>query len=255
MKKRIRLSVTIYTLFFCVLSLIGYGQPKAGHFKYDVISYEIIDTSEVSASDAAELFEWWKGKFSPEVYFNNSWIVVLQTKNGGISKSMYNRKSRILYAYYGKDVLTGVRIDSIQALKRNDKVLIAAIDTLKSDLQVIEYPKEKKRIHGYTCHKVTKGGIINSPALDEIWLAKFAHVPDLIFPNEIYFLIEGIPLEIRQEFEGIKFTWGVMEVNPVMEDDDIFNFDMNGYEVSFVDTPKLTYEGIHFIRTFEPKTD
>jgi len=245
----------MYTLFFSVLSLIGYGQPKAIHFKYDVISYEIIDTSEVSASDAAELFEWWKGKFSPEVYFNNSWIVVLQTMNGGMRKSMFNRKSRVLYDYYDKDDFKRVRIDSIQALKRNDKVLLAAIDTLKSDLEVIEYPKEKKRIHGYTCHKVTNGVIISSQALDEIWIAKFANVPNLVFPDGKYFLIEGIPLEIRQEIEGIKLTWGVVDISTLHPDDDIFKQAKTGYEVSFFDTRNLIYEGIQFIRTHEPSSE
>lgn len=245
---------SMYPIVLCLLPWIVYGQPKAGHFKYGLISYTIIDTAEVDTSEALEILVWWN-QFYPEFYFNNNWVVALQTEGGGIRKSMFDRKSSVLYTYYNKDEMKRLRIDSIQALKRKDKKLLSAIDTLKSDFEIIEYPKQKRRIHGYLCHKVDHRGFNHPPIMDEIWLAKFGDVPNLIFPDEKYFLIEGIPLEITQELEDIIITWGVTEILSFKPDDDIFKQTKAGYEVSFFDSRNIIYEGIQFIRTHEPNTN
>jgi len=247
--------VLLSVLLLWLMPFISAGQPRSSHFIYKLISYEIIDSSEVSARYTDEFLELIKDQFHADVYFNSAWVVALQKKNGGTRKSMYNRKSRILYTYFDKDEMKKLRIDSIQALKRKDKELLAAIDTLKSDLQVIEYPKEARLINGFPCHKVTDARFHNPPRVDEIWMAKFANVPDLIFPSEKYFLIEGIPMEIIQDYVDVKFRWGVVEILPVKPDDDIFKQNDDGYEVSVDDTEKLIYEGIQFIRTYEPKKD
>ena len=98
-------------------------------------------------------------------------------------------------------------------------------------------------------------GYINPPTFDTVWIAKFANVPNLIFPYHLYFLIEGIPIEIIQDFEDIKFRWGVVDIFPVKPHDDIFRQDMRGFDVSNDDTKQLIYESIHFIRTYQPKSD
>jgi hypothetical protein len=260
MKYQIFLSHLNSILFLILMPMVMYGQPKSGHFIYGLISYEIIDSSVVSEKDATSIIEYLKEEFTPELYFNKDWVVVVSELSRGSIKWMYNRKLQILYKYYdGKnnDVveIRTMRVDSIQSLKQDDKVLLAAIDTMKSDLQVREYSEETKKVQGYHCHKVTIAGLINAPTLDEIWIAKLKNVPDLIFPEHLYFLIEGIPMEIVQDFEGIKIKWGVVDILPVKTDDIIFNQNNNGYEVSVADTAKLIYEGITFIRTYQPKID
>lgn len=256
MNKSILLTQVGFTILCWLITPACYAQPKSGQFIYQLISHEIIDSSRVSPEEVTSIIGFMKLDFYAEIYYNKTWVVALQKRHGGSVKSMYNRKSRVLFTYYDERDNKRLRIDSIQALKRNDKVLLAAIDTLQSDLQVIEYPKETRLISEFQCHKVTIAEInFNPPTLDEIWIAKFANVPDLIFPWSMYFLIEGIPLEIVQDFGDIKFKWGVVDILPVKSSDNIFTQKNDGYEISVADTKKLIYECIHFIRTYEPKQE
>ena len=248
--KRLEFLPLLLVLWFILIPLMLMGQPKSGHFIYEFISCEIIDSSIVSASDAITINKYMKGEFYAEFYFNQEWVVAVLKKSGGIEKRMYHRKSRVLYIYYDQGEIHNLKIDSIQALKRKDKGLLEAIDSLKSELQVIEYRQEKRRIAGFSCHKVTAAGFDNAPTLDEIWVAKFRNVPNLIFPDALYFLIEGIPIEVIQDLNAIKFKWGVVDILPVKPGDDIFKQRNDGYEILVDDTSKLIYESIDFSRTY-----
>src|SRR6186713_1413260 len=99
MKYQILLSHLMSTLFLILIPLDICGQPKSGHFIYGLISYEIIDTSIVSEKDATSIVEYLEEEFTPELYFNKEWVVVVSELSKGSIKWMYNRKSRVLYKY------------------------------------------------------------------------------------------------------------------------------------------------------------
>lgn len=247
--------VLLSILLLWLMPLISTGQPRSGHFVFKPISFEIVDSSQINAREASELFEAMKDDFCAEVYFNKVWVVAVQNKYGGNMKRMYNRKSRVLYTYFKTDERKKLSIDSIQVLKRKDKELLEAIDTLKLLIQIIEFPGETRSINGFECHRVTTAGFVYRPVVDEIWIAEFADVPDLLFPFELYFLVEGIPLEITQDFEDIKVKWGAVNMLPAKSNDDIFKQEMGGYLVSVEDTKALIHKCIQFVRTHPPKPD
>lgn len=122
-------------------------------------------------------------------------------------------------------------------------------------LEVQEYPKDKMSIRGYSHHKVVVNDLMHPPAYDEIWVAKMKNVPNLIFPQHLYFLMDGIPMEIVQQFDDIIFKWGVSAILPISSDDDIFHHKAEGYTVSVDYTAMIIREGIHFVRTYEPKNE
>jgi hypothetical protein len=253
--KRSKWSGYIWFLACWLISFASYGQPKSGHLVYDLISYQINDSSHTKPDEVESMLELSSEEWNVEIYYNKTWVVALQKKGGSIIKTMFHRKSLVLYTYTEATDLKRLRIDSIQAIKQKDNDLMVAIDTFKSYLGVTDYPKDTRRIHGFPCYKVTYANSLNSPTLDAIWVTNFKNVPNLVFPDHLYFLIEGIPLEFTQYFGDTKFKWGVVEIKPVKQDDDIFKQESSGYLVTFMDTRKLIYEGNDFIRTYEPKVE
>src|SRR5687767_14920260 len=95
------LLICLYLTFLLVVTTanIVFGQAKTGHFKYGLISYEIIDSQDVETPVSNEMLSF-IDQLHAEVYFNKSWVVVLYKKRDAISKSMYNRKSKVLYRFY-----------------------------------------------------------------------------------------------------------------------------------------------------------
>src|SRR5687768_3568552 len=90
-----------YTTLICIsiISPNAFGQPKTGHFSYDLISYEIIDSLNYNENKTNYLLTHFVNS-NQEVYYNKLWFVVLKKKQAGVSKYMYNRESRVLYKFY-----------------------------------------------------------------------------------------------------------------------------------------------------------
>lgn len=167
---------------------------------------------------------------------------------------MYNRKSRVVYYFYDDPKSKSLRIDSIYTFYEHDSILSATKDTLRDLMGITIAKGEVSQFNGLKCHKeyITQA-YAEGQTVDEIWVTTFLKVPNLIFDDNMYFLNEGIPLKVVQDFQDIKITWGVVEYLPISRKDRIFTFDQSGYSAEIFDSKSLIYEGLHFIRTYEPK--
>jgi hypothetical protein len=234
---------------------VVFGQAKkTGYFKYGLISYEIIYSPEFQDTIGNKTIFSLIDHLHAEVYFNTSWVVVLNKYNDRLNKSMYNRKSRVLYSFYDDPLRKSLRIDSIFAFYEQDSKLLAARDTLRHLMGITISQGEVSLINGLKCHKeYFTQEFPEGQTVDEIWVTSFLKVPNLIFNDHLYALNEGIPLKIVQDFLDFKITWGVVEFLPLSRKDKIFTFDKSEYSVKVFDSKSLIYQGIHFIRTHEPK--
>lgn len=77
-------SICLYLTFLLVVTSgnVGFGQAKTGHFKYGLISYEIIDSQEIQGANINEALSFLIDQLHAEVYFNESWFVVLNKDKG-----------------------------------------------------------------------------------------------------------------------------------------------------------------------------
>lgn len=241
-----------FLLIFTISNVVG--QAKTGHFKYGLISYENIGSQDVKDTISNETLTFLIDHLHAEVFFNKSWVVVLNKQKDEISKSMYNRKSRVLYLFYDDPKRKSLRIDSVFAFYEQDSKLSAARDILRDLMGITISQGEVSLVNNLKCHKeYFTQEFPEGQTVDEIWVTTFLKVPNLIFNDHLYFLNEGIPLKVVHDFLDIKITWGVIEFLPISRKAKIFTFDQSEYSAEIFDSKSLIYESIHFIRTYEPK--
>lgn len=232
-----------FLLIIAICNLV-HGQSKSGHFKYGLISHEILDSQNVSGTDIVDVSTYIDHLHS-DLYYNTDWVVVLSTKKDAVTKSMFNRKSNVLYTFYHDSIRKRLRIDSIYRYYIEDPALLAARDTLKELMGITISPEDVSIINGFTCHKeYYREEFSDGSTVDEIRVTLFLKTPNLIFNDHMYFLNGGIPVRIVEDFIDFKITWGIVEILPLSKNDQVFDFDPSEYSSETFDSKNMINEFI-----------
>src|SRR5690606_2051046 len=209
---------------------------------YALISYEIIDSSAVRQDYIDFMISVLREKLPTAVYYNRKWLVVKSVEGGGTYKWMYNRKSKVLYRFYDSPDRRTLRVDSVYTYFGRDPALCVARDSLRGLLGLVDSTKATTMIKGFRCHKTFYPNRFYEQSTDELWVASYLNVPNLCYPENLYFLHEGLPMEIVMDLASVKFKYAAVDQGPVSRRDRVFDFDVSGYLVKVVDSKALIYE-------------
>ena len=232
----------------CFLHTPGYGQPRSGHLVYDIITCTIRDTSKVAKNDVESVLEFMGDDFKADVYFNPKWVVIVRKKPDGYKTIMYDRRQKIIYQYTTAPDKNVLSVDSLAILKTNDPVLLKTLDDVKAALGISEMTEESQLMFGWKVFRMTVQSMFNTNGIeDEIWKASFGDVPNLVYPDHLYFANYGLPLEITQDFDDIRFTWGVKKVLP-LRNREVFQKPSGEYELRVFDAKALVQEVSGFLK-------
>ena len=219
---------------------------------YDLISYTIFDTSKTKESDIGEMMRILESDFKADVYYSASWLKVERRSGEKSTTSLYDRSTGILYMYSDSPDGHVLRVDSLWFFKEKDTELLADIEKARKFLLVEDHDKEKRMIHGWKASAMTAGSYLDPSDLDTIWKTAFADVPNMLYPEHQYFLNKGLPLEISKEFEGARFTWGVVSVKPLDSDDGPFQRPEGVYKLEPFDSAELIRELAVELSSYDP---
>lgn len=231
------------------------AQKSSGHISYGFISLDTTNVNTESMLEAEYVLITMKDDLKAEVFYNKEWFVVLRKERDADVKRMFNRKTKILYTYREYPDKRFITVDSFQLLKSSNPDLLPAISTIREGTGISDIPKERRKIHGYSCSKLSLPAFLgeDSLAMDIVWLADFKGVPDLIFPENFYFLIDGIPMACEQHFGEAIIYWGPVSFGPVDKDDPVFTQPTETYEPSDWNTEKIIFELADFLKVQENK--
>jgi hypothetical protein len=233
--------VLLIIILFCTPRAIC-GQPESGHITYALISYVLYDTTKVKEEDVPGILEVIGDEFKAEVYYNKDWLVVIRQNGVKQEKKTYDRTNRILYFYTDSPDKKMLIVDSLLVLKVGDPLVSAAKDTLRASMKMTEWSHEKQTIAGWGAYKMSFMGLYEPTSLDEIWKSGFGDVPNFIFPENFYFLNNGLPVRIIQDIEGIRFTWGIVSVKSISRLHPIFNKPEGDYMHRVFDSRSVVLE-------------
>jgi|WetSurMetagenome_2_1015567.scaffolds.fasta_scaffold307327_1 hypothetical protein len=220
------------------------GQHSSGYFKYGLMMVRQSDSvKEISEKDR-ELADYIAHNNAFEIYFNKLYLAVVNSNAYGITRRVYNRKSKILYKF--DDQQKKVKIDSVYWQMDKDPRLKAIVDSVQTGFLVDENYSITKYFLGFKCHQMTRG---HYELADTAWISNFIDVPDLIF-SSVPGVGKGIPLSITFNLDGLLVTFGVITyISSLADNEDVFQVDRPGYTESQEKTEELLRSLLNMIKS------
>jgi|GEM_PF-6688569 len=220
------------------------GQRSSGYFKYGLMKVSQSDSAKEISEKDRELADYIANNNAYEIYFNKSYLAVVNSSAYGITRRVYNRKSKILYKF--DDQQKTAKIDSVYWQMDKDPELKAIVDSVQAGFLVDENYSMTKNFLGFKCHQMTRR---HYELADTAWISNFLDVPDLIF-SALPGVGRGIPLSITFNLDGLLVTFGVITyVRSFADNEDVFQVDRTGYTESMEKTEELLRSLLNMIKS------